>query len=126
MVFSSAVFLFLFLPAVFVLSRILPGIRLKNLFLLVVSLLFYAFGEPVYVLLMLLSCVINYGAGRLLAAGSPSPARDKLVVAVTLVLNLGMLGMFKYTDFFLSTVNQVFSLEIPLTGIALPPFVRLE
>ena len=120
MVFSSAVFLFLFLPAVFVLSRILPGIRLKNLFLLVVSLLFYAFGEPVYVLLMLLSCVINYGAGRLLAAGSPSPARDKLVVAVTLVLNLGMLGMFKYTDFFLSTVNQVFSLEIPLTGIALP------
>lgn len=104
----------------FVLSRILPGIRLKNLFLLVVSLLFYAFGEPVYVLLMLLSCVINYGAGRLLAAGSPSPARDKLVVAVTLVLNLGMLGMFKYTDFFLSTVNQVFSLEIPLTGIALP------
>ena len=120
MVFSSAVFLFLFLPAVFVLSRILPGIRLKNLFLLVVSLLFYAFGEPVYVLLMLLSCVINYGAGRLLAAGSPSPARDKLVVAVTLVLNLGMLGVFKYTDFFLSTVNQVFSLEIPLTGIALP------
>ena len=122
MVFSSAVFLFLFLPIVFVLSRIVPGIRGKNLLLLLASLLFYAFGEPVYVLLMVFSILLNYAAGRLLGASPKElhPVRDKLVVAGTVALNLGMLGVFKYADFFLSSVNQVFSLEIPLTGIALP------
>jgi alginate O-acetyltransferase complex protein AlgI len=121
-VFSSAVFLFLFLPVVFVLSRIVPGIRGKNVLLLFASLLFYAFGEPVYVLLMVVSILLNYGAGRLLGASPKGarPGRDKLILAVTVLLNLGMLGVFKYTDFFLSSLNQAFSLEIPLTGIALP------
>ena len=60
MVFSSAVFLFIFLPVVFVLSRVLPGIRAKNILLLIASLLFYAFGEPVYILLMLASILVNF------------------------------------------------------------------
>ena len=118
MVFSSAVFLFIFLPVVFVLSRVLPGIRAKNILLLIASLLFYAFGEPVYILLMLASIVVNFTAGRLLPLCGKG--LDKLVLALAVVLNLGMLSLFKYTDFFLTTVNQVFSLEIPLTGIALP------
>ncbi len=118
MVFSSAVFLFIFLPVVFVLSRVLPGIRAKNTLLLIASLLFYAFGEPVYILLMLASILVNFTAGRLLPLCGKG--LDKLVLALAVVLNLGMLSLFKYTDFFLTTVNQVFSLEIPLTGIALP------
>lgn len=118
MVFSSAVFLFIFLPVVFVLSRVLPGIRAKNILLLIASLLFYAFGEPVYILLMLASILVNFTAGRLLPLCGMG--LDKLVLALAVVLNLGMLSLFKYTDFFLTTVNQVFSLEIPLTGIALP------
>ncbi len=118
MVFSSAVFLFIFLPVVFVLSRVLPGIRAKNILLLIASLLFYAFGEPVYILLMLASILVNFTAGRLLPLCGKG--LDKLVLALAVVLNLGMLSLFKYTDFFLTTVNQVFSLEIPLTGIALP------
>ena len=118
MVFSSAVFLFIFLPVVFVLSRVLPGIRAKNILLLIASLLFYAFGVPVYILLMLASILVNFTAGRLLPLCGKG--LDKLVLALAVVLNLGMLSLFKYTDFFLTTVNQVFSLEIPLTGIALP------
>ena len=118
MVFSSAVFLFIFLPVVFVLSRVLPGIRAKNILLLIASLLFYAFGEPVYILLMLASILVNFTAGRLLPLCGKG--LDKLVLALAVVLNLGLLSLFKYTDFFLTTVNQVFSLEIPLTGIALP------
>ena len=118
MVFSSAVFLFIFLPVVFVLSRVLPGIRAKNILLLIASLLFYAFGEPMYILLMLASILVNFTAGRLLPLCGKG--LDKLVLALAVVLNLGMLSLFKYTDFFLTTVNQVFSLEIPLTGIALP------
>ena len=118
MVFSSAVFLFIFLPVVFVLSRVLPGIRAKNILLLIASLLFYAFGEPVYILLMLASILVNFTAGRLLPLCGKG--LDKLVLALAVGLNLGMLSLFKYTDFFLTTVNQVFSLEIPLTGIALP------
>lgn len=118
MVFSSAVFLFVFLPVVFVLSRIIPGTQGKNIFLLIASFLFYAFGEPVYVLLMLFSTLVNYGAGLLLV--SCRKPRDRWVVAGAVVLNLGLLSVFKYTDFFLTNVNRVFSLEIPLTGIALP------
>ena len=118
MVFSSAVFLFLFLPVVFVLSRIVPGIPGKNIFLLIASFLFYAFGEPVYVFLMLFSTVVNYVAGRLLAVCGKG--KDKWVVATAVVVNLGLLSVFKYTDFFLSNVNRIFSIEIPLTGIALP------
>lgn len=102
----------------FVLSRIVPGIRAKNVLLLIASFLFYAFGEPVYVLLMLFSTLINFAAGRLLAISGKG--KDKLVVASAVILNLGMLSVFKYTDFFLASVNRAFSLEIPLTGIALP------
>ena len=119
MVFSSAVFLFIFLPVVFLLSRVIPGIRGKNILLLIASLLFYAFGEPVYVLLMMASIVINFTAGRLLVL-CRNKAQAQLVTAAAVVLNLGMLSVFKYTDFFLSSLNQAFSLEIPLTGIALP------
>ena len=95
MVFSSLVFLCIFLPVVFVLYTLLPGIHTKNFLLLIASLVFYAYGEPVYVLLLLGVSLLNYLAARLIASGS----RKKAKLAVVVILNLGILCLFKYTGF---------------------------
>lgn len=115
MVFSSAIFLFFFLPAVLVLDRLLPGVRAKNGLLLVASLLFYAFGRPVYLVLLLASVALNYVCG-LLAAG----ARRKLGAILAVAGNLLLLGVFKYADFAIGSLNGILGLSLPLTGIALP------
>lgn len=115
MVFSSAVFLFVFLPAVFLLDRAARGIRLKNALLLAASLIFYAFGQPVYLPLLLLSVLLNYVCGLLAAGKYP-----RLGVALAVAGGIGMLAVFKYADFAIGTVNSLFSLSLPLTGIALP------
>ncbi len=84
MVFSSVVFLFAFLPVVFLVYSVLPSLRWKNLFLVAASLIFYAYGEPVYVIVMLISSVINHVLG-LLAAGRggggkpPSPLQSSWI-----------------------------------------------
>lgn len=116
MVFSSAVFLFVFLPAVLLIYRLLPGIRSKNLFLALSSVVFYAFGQPVYVPLFLLSVCVNYLAGA--ALGRRPHSRAVLIVAVA--LNLGVLGLFKYTDFLLTNLNALLDLSLPLPGMELP------
>ena len=100
MVFSSAVFLFVFLPAVFVLDRLMRGVRLKNALLLAASLIFYAFGQPVYLPLLLVSVLLNYICGLLAAGKYP-----KLGVALAVAGGIGMLAVFKYADFAVSTVN---------------------
>ena len=115
MVFSSAVFLFVFLPAVFLLDRLARGVRLKNALLLAASLLFYAFGQPVYLPLLLVSVMLNYVCGLLAAGKYP-----KLGVALAVAGGIGMLAVFKYADFAIGTVNSLFGLSLPLTGIALP------
>ncbi len=118
MVFSSAAFLFLFLPAVFCFSRLVPGIRWKNALLLAFSLLFYAFGEPLYILLLLFSAFVNFAAGRILS--SPRFKCRRTVLGCALALNLLLLSVFKYTDFFVETLNRIFDFSVPLPGIALP------
>ena len=115
MVFSSAIFLFIFLPVVFVLDRVLPGIRAKNMLLLIASLIFYSFGQPVYLPLLLLSVVLNYVCG-LLAAGK----HPKLGVGIAVVGGIGLLAVFKYADFAIGTMNNLFGISLPMTGIALP------
>lgn len=117
MVFSSPAFLFAFLPAVFLLERLVPGVKGKNLLLTVASLLFYAVGEPVYVLLLLASVLLNYTAGRLLA-GPRLP--KKLVLGLTVALNLGLLSVFKYAGFAADTVNRLLGPSLPVPDIALP------
>ena len=92
MVFSSLTFLFLFLPVTLLLYYIVPK-KIKNLVLLVMSLIFYAWGEPVYVILMLYSILLNYAAGRLMEA---EPNHKKAVLVFTVILNLLILGFFKY------------------------------
>ena len=123
MVFSSLVFIMIFLPAVFVGSRItgLAGKRWVNIFLLLASLLFYAWGEPVYVLLMLLSISVNYVLGLLLdGAGPGKEGRRRLILLADIVFNLGLLGYYKYFNFVIDTVNRLFHPGIRTRQIALP------
>jgi len=117
MVFSSMVFMCVFLPAVFVLHCILPGIRAKNALLLLASVLFYAYGEPVYIILLFISTLLNYfcacGIDRF-----QNHRKGILVLAV--ICNLGILIVFKYTDFILGLVNSVTGLHLPLPQIRMP------
>ena len=115
MVFSSAIFLFVFLPAVFLLDRLARGVRLKNALLLAASLIFYAFGQPVYLPLLLVSVLLNYLCGLLAAGQYP-----RLGLGIAVAGGIGMLAVYKYADFAIGTVNSLFGLSLPLTGIALP------
>ena len=118
MVFSSMVFLFLFLTATLAVYFLVPARRrrARNLVLLSASLFFYFFGEPVGILLMLASIAGNYFAARRLAAGR----HEKAWLAAAVVYNLAMLGTFKYADFFVTNVNALTGLSLPLPGLAMP------
>lgn len=118
MVFSSMTFLCVFLPVVFLLYYMLPSLRIRNGLLIIASLLFYAYGEPVYVLLMLFSIGMNYIFGRML--GIRSNTGKKAVVVSAVFINLGMLFVFKYTDMVLSTINQISHSDLPMANLALP------
>ena len=117
MVFSSMVFLCIFLPVVFLLHLLLPGIRAKNGMLLLASLAFYAYGEPVYVILMIASAFVNYLSAILIGK---NPAGKKAVMAVNVILNLGVLVLFKYTGFLAESVNTILGTAIPVPSIRLP------
>ena len=117
MTFSSVSFLCLFLPAVFGLYHILPGTRAKNALLIAASLLFYAWGEPVYILLMILSVLVNWLAGRWIGSARKG-ARLPMVLAV--VFNLALLGVFKYSGFLMETLGAVTGLALPVPRISLP------
>ncbi|WP_127531823.1 MBOAT family O-acyltransferase [Paenibacillus kobensis] len=119
MVFSSLLFLFLFLPAVLLLYFASPR-RLKNLILFLASLVFYAWGEPVYIVIMLLSTVTDYSFGLLLSRPKLSPKQRKGIVAASVAVNLALLSYFKYADFLISNVNSALGTSIPLTDLALP------
>ena len=116
MVFSSLTFLLIFLPLTLLLYWLLPG-KLKHLSLTVMSLIFYAWGEPVYVLLMLYSILLNYGLGLLMGQ---EPGHKKQVLVFGVILNLAMLGLFKYAGFFVSNVKTLFGITLKLPEIALP------
>ena len=118
MLFSSITFLFDFLPAVLVLYFILPG-RMRNAVLLATSLFFYFYGEPRYLLLMLFSSLVDYTAGLLIDRYRGSPgARWALVGSIC--CNLGILGFFKYADFFLENLNALTGASFSLLYIPLP------
>lgn len=119
MVFSSLLFLFLFLPAVLALYFVSPR-RIRNLILFLTSLVFYAWGEPVYIVIMLLSTVTDFSFGLLLSRPKLSPRQRKGIVASSIVVNLALLSYFKYADFLISNVNAVLGTSIPLTDLALP------
>ena len=121
MVFSDPVFLFFFLPAVILMTKLSPK-PLRNAVLLLFSLLFYAWGEPIYILLMLAVIVINYLAGlRLLRfPADTAPGRRRFVLTLAILLNLTILGVFKYTGFFAELLNSAAGLHLPAPQIILP------
>lgn len=118
MVFSSLEFVCAFLPVVFLIYTFVPSLRVRNAILIVASILFYAYGEPVYVLLLLASSLMNYVCA-LLAAKKDRPLR-RLSLVMGIVLNLGILCVFKYAGFLVETFNSLFHSEIPVPQIALP------
>lgn len=121
MVFSSITFLFYFLPVVLIAYFVSPK-SMRNLVLFLASLFFYAWGEPVYVVLMLFSTVVDYTLGRLIGRNIRNGDRKKakLCVLASVVINLSLLATFKYLDFIIGNVNTVFHAAIPLAGLALP------
>ena len=121
MVFSSTTFLFFFLPAVLLAYYICPK-KLRNGVLLFFSLLFYCWGEPVYIAIMLFSTVFDYVNG-ILIGNFKSKHVNRWATAVlvnSVVINLGVLCFFKYGNFFLDNVNQAFHTSVPLLDVALP------
>jgi len=119
MLFSSIPFLYYFFPVVIILYLIAPGLQLKNTVLLITSLVFYAWGEPLYVFLMILSIVSGYVFGLLIEKYRGKGAA-KLFLMLSLVVSLGSLGYFKYADFFIANFNAATGLSVPLLRIALP------
>lgn len=119
MVFSSAIFLFVFFPAVFAVYHIVPGVKGKNLVLVLASLVFYSFGRLAYLPLLLVSILVNWGLGRVLGALEGNGKRRAVVILLA-AFDLGQLGVFKYLDFFVENVNALFGTAIPLPGIPLP------
>ncbi len=119
MVFSSLEFLTIFLPAVIVLYYAAPS-RLRNFMLLFASLVFYAWGEPIYVLLMIFSIVLNYLFGLGIYKTENSKKMQKAVLVLSVIVNLGMLGVFKYSDFAIDNINALFGTTIPSADIVLP------
>lgn len=119
MVFSSILFLFYFLPTVLVVYFIVPR-KAKNIVLLLFSLFFYAWGEPVYILLMLFSICMDYFLGLWLERVKEKPGGAKKVLALAVVLNVALLGFFKYADFFVENINALTGLSIPALNIPLP------
>ena len=118
MLFSSVPFLYYFLAAVIIIYAIVPG-KLKNLVLLFVSLLFYAWGEVRLVILMLIVVLLGYVFG-LMVSFCQNAGYKKLWLVLSIVSMVGILGYFKYVDFFITNVNTVLGVNIPLLKVALP------
>ena len=119
MLFSSIVFLFTFLPAVMILYYLLP-VRFRNVILLLASLVFYAWGEPVYLFLMLLSILFNYFSGLDIARNLQDKRAAKRSLVFNLIINLAVLGFFKYEGFVLDTLNGILPVHISYHALPLP------
>lgn len=118
MVFSSATFIFVFLPVTFVINFFLKG-KASNIWLLIASLIFYAWGEPEYVVLLLISLLVNWMVGRTI--DSVEGKERKIALILGIIFNLGILAVYKYAGFGASFVNMIFGKNIvPNLGIVLP------
>lgn len=119
MVFSSILFLFRFMPAAFAIYYLVPK-RFKNFTLLVLSLIFYSWGEAKYFPVMIASIVVDYTASGLIESHRNNKLICRLGLIYSVVFNLGMLGFFKYTNFFVGNLNALFGLSLPTISFVLP------
>lgn len=121
LVFSSLLFLFTFLPIAMLFYFIVPK-SLRNLVLFVSSLIFYAWGEPIYIVIMIFSTVVDYTHGLMVHKYKKTGQmkKAKMVVASSMIINLALLCFFKYSDFLIANLNSIFDFGIPLLELALP------
>ena len=115
MIFSSILFIYYFLPLLLLFYFIIPS-KYKNLVLLIFSLIFYFLGEPKYIIILLLSCIINY----FLSKQIEKEKHAKLYLIISLIYNIGLLLVFKYTDFFIGNINNILNTNIPFMYIIMP------
>ena len=118
MVFSSTLFLFVFIPVFFLLYFISPS-KIKNIILLIGSLIFYAWGEPIYISLMIFSTISDFFHGKLIEKYRGT-TKSKIFLISGLIINLLMLGFFKYSDFLIGIINGIFNTSIPFLNLPLP------
>ncbi len=119
MVFSSLPFLFFYLVAVLAVYKLSP-LKLRNLILLLVSLFFYGWGEPVYIFIMFLSIAVDYTHGMLVEKWRADDRKARMAVASSVFFNLAILIFFKYWDFIAVNINTLTGLNLPVLGIPLP------
>ena len=119
MLFSSITFLFIFLPLTLLLYYLVP-FRMKNYVMLAASLIFYAWGEPVYIILMILSIILNYFCGQDIYEKRDNVRAMKMSLMFGVVMNLLILGFFKYYGLLMDTVNAILPIDIPYRVLALP------
>jgi len=119
MVFSSLPFLFFYLPVVLLIYKLSP-LKLRNLFLLIASLFFYGWGEPIYVTIMFLSIAVDYTHGMLVEKWRADDRKARMAVASSVFFNLLILVFFKYWDFLAGSINTLTGLALPILGIPLP------
>ena len=119
MVFSSLIFLFIFFPLTLLLYFIARNIKTKNFILVAASLVFYSWGEPVWVILLIFSSILDYTVSHAIEKHRNQPI-TKFYLAVSVIINLGLLAIFKYSGFFISTINSAFGLSLPEPAFSLP------
>ncbi|MDD4642661.1 MAG: MBOAT family protein [Erysipelotrichaceae bacterium] len=119
MLFSSLVFLFVFFPLVIITYYIFKSRFYRNLVLLVFSFIFYAWGEPIYVLLMIAEICVNYILAKLIAKNEKASIK-KMYFVLAIIIDLGLLGFYKYANFLIDIVNSVLSLNINFLELSLP------
>lgn len=119
MVFSSILFLFRFMPIAFLLYYLCPN-KYRNGLLILLSLVFYSWGEVRYFPIMIASIVVDYTASNIIESHRDNKKICKAALIISMVFNLGMLGFFKYTDFFIGNFNMLFGTAIPLLKLTLP------
>lgn len=119
MLFSSITFLFIFLPVTLVLYFVVPH-KFRNIIMLIASLIFYAWGEPVYIILMLLSIFLNYVCGLDICQKEDDPQKAHRSLIFAIVANLLLLGFFKYYGFLMDSLNAVLPVDIPYRELPLP------
>lgn len=119
MLFADLFFLYFFLPVCLILYFITNRIQFRNAVLIVFSLVFYAWGEPLWIILLLFSVAANYYFGLMIGRTAGKPAA-KFWVAVSLIVSLGLLGVFKYTGFIVENLNAFLPFELPAPSFTLP------
>ena len=119
MVFSSLIFIFVFLPITLFIYYMAPR-KFRNLVFFIASLIFYAWGEPIYIIIMLFSTFFDYFNGLAIEKHRDNKKVSKMILINSLIINLGILVFFKYADFFISNINNLLNLNIPLKNLPLP------